>query len=371
MNENPGVITAADLSRLLPALLLPLVLASCTKPAALPPPTRAVVAYEVKSSAVGGGASYAGEIRPRVESALAFRIGGKLVERRVDVGASVKVGQVLARLDPSDPDLAAQAARSQQAAAQADAELARAEAARFRSLRAQNFVSQSALDAKLAVLKAAESRLAAAQAQADVAGHQTQYSELVADAAGTVAGVLAEVGQVVAAGQPVLRVARPSEKEVAIAVAENRVGELNAARHIGVTLWADAERKYRGRLREISPQADPVTRTYAARIALVDADDNVRLGMTATVTLATTAPNALLVPASSMVQLDGRPAVWVLGDGGVIAKRPVVIAAWREDGALVRSGLRAGEKIVAAGGQKLMPGEKVRVLESRLQASAP
>lgn len=362
MKANPNAIKVAGL---LPALLLPLALASCTKPASPPPPVRAVLAHEVKSSAVGGGASYPGEIRPRIESALGFRISGKLVDRRVDVGASVKAGQVLARLDPSDPDLAAQAARSQQAAALADAELARAEAARYKSLRAQNFVSQSALDARLAVLKAAESRLAAAQAQADVASHQTQYTELVADTAGTVSGVLAEVGQVVAAGQPVLRVARPSEKEVAIAVAENRVAELSAARGISVTLWADAERKYRGRLREISPQADPVTRTYAARIALIDADENVRLGMTATVTLAATAPNALLVPASSIVQVDGQPAVWVLGDAGAITKRPIVVAAWREDGALVRSGLRAGERIVAAGGQKLMPGEKVRILETR------
>lgn len=365
--KSSAAMLVAGLSRLLPALLLPFVLAACKKEAALPPPTRAVLAYEVTSATVGGGASYAGEIRPRIESALGFRIAGKLIERRVDLGASVKAGQVLARLDPSDPDLAAQAARSQQAAAQADADLAHAEAERFRALRAQNFISQSALDGKLAALKATQSRLAAARAQAAVAGHQTQYAELVADAAGTVSGVLSEVGQVVTAGQPVLRVARPSEKEVAIAVAENRVGELNAARDITVSLWADAERQYRGRLREISPQADPVTRTYAARVALIGADEQVRLGMTATVRLAATAPTALLVPASSIVQVDGQPAVWVLGEGGAISKRPVVVAAWREDGALVKSGLQPGERIVAAGGQKLMPGEKVRILGARLQ----
>jgi membrane fusion protein, multidrug efflux system len=348
------------------ALLLPLALVACKSEDAKAPAMRAVLAYEVKPALGGGEAAYAGEIKPRIETALGFRIAGKLIERSVDLGASVRPGQVLARLDPGDPDLAAQAARSQQAAAQADADLARAEAKRFESLRAQNFVSQSALDSRLASLKAAENRLAAARAQAEVAGRQTQYALLVADTPGVVSAVAAEVGQVLAAGQPVLRLARPSEKEVAISVSENRVRDLTAARAISVRLWANAGRQYRGRLREISPQADPVTRTYAARISLLDPDEEVRLGMTATVTLSSaSAEKTLLVPASSIVQAEGQPAVWVLGEGGAIAPRRVAVAAWREDGALVTSGLQPGERIVAAGGHMLMPGEKVRVLETR------
>ena len=348
------------------ALALSLTLFACKQQeeVQLPSP-RPVLVYEVKTSSVGGGSTYAGEVKARLETALSFRLAGKLIERKVDVGATVRAGQVLARIDRADPALAAQAALSQQAAIAAEVDLARAEVQRFESLRGKNFVSQSALDARLSSLKAAENRWAAARSQAEVAGHQANYTDLLAETSGVVLAVLAEVGQVVSAGQPILRLAGNSEKEIAISVAENRVGELSSAREFSVRLWADSERSYRGKLREVSPQADPVTRTYAARIALIDADAEVRLGMTATVALVGKSEATILVPTSSVVQKDGQAAVWVLGEGGVITLRKVNVVAWREDGAQLKEGLRIGERIVAAGGHKLMPGEKVRVLETR------
>ena len=346
--------------------LLP-VLGACKKVEEAPPPLRGVVAFEVKAESKGGGMFYSGDVRPRVESALGFRIAGKLVERRVELGDVVKAGQVLARLDRTDPALAAQAAGNLQAAADAELDLARADAKRFESLRGQNFVSQAALDAKLAALKAADSRASAARAQADTASNQTGYADLVADSAGVISAVLAEPGQVLAIGAPVFRVARvgAQDKDVVISVAENRVREVSPGREVAVSLWANGEKIYRGRVHEVSPQADPVTRTFTAKVAILDADADVRLGMTATVALSGVAGNILQVPSPSIVQQNGKPAVWVLGEGGATSLREVQVAAFREDGVILSGGLNTGEKIVAAGGHKLMPGERVRILETR------
>lgn len=358
-----------SLSRRLPWLLVGLLplLGACKTTEETSPPPRGVVAFAVKAESKGGGNFYSGEVRPRVESALGFRIAGKLIERRVEVGDVVKAGQLLARIDRSDPALAAQAAASQKAAAEAELELARSDAKRFESLRGQNFVSQAALDGKLSALKAAENRTAAARAQADVAGNQANYADLRADGPGIVSAVLAEPGQVLAVGAPVLRVARlgAQEKDVLISVAENRVRELSSRGEVVVNLWANSDKLYRGRVREVSPQADPVTRTFAAKIALLDADDDVRLGMTATVALSGVTANILQVPSPSIVQQNGQPAVWILGEGGSINLRPVTVAAYREDGVIISAGLQPGEKIVAAGGHKLVPGERVRILETR------
>ena len=342
-------------------------LGACKKEEVTPLAPRGVIAFAVKAESKGGGALYSGDVRPRTESALGFRIGGKLVERRVEVGDVVKPGQVLARLDRTDPALAAQASNNQKAVTEADLVLARADAKRFESLRAQNFVSQSALDGKQAALKAAESRAEAARAQADTAGNQALYADLIADASGVVTTVLAEPGQVLAAGTPVVRIARMGgqDKDVVISVAENRVRELSLQKEVSISLWANGGKTYRGRVREISPQADPVTRTFTAKVALLDADDEVRLGMTATVIVSGVADNILQVPSSSIVQQDGKPAVWVLAADGALNLRPVTVAAFREDGTILSAGVSPGEKIVAAGGHKLMPGERVRILETR------
>lgn len=342
-------------------------IAGCNKSEPTPLAPRGVVAYQVRAETTGGSMVYSGEVRPRVETSLGFRIAGKMVERRVAVGDRVQAGQLLARLDPTDPVLAAQAAGSQQAAAEAELELARADALRFASLRERNYVSQAALDARQASVKAADNRAAAARAQATSAGNLATYADLVADVAGVVSAVLAEPGQVLAVGAPVIRIARLGgrETDVLISVAENRVRDVSSYRDVSVALWANREKRYRGRVREISPQADPVTRTFAVKIAVLDADDEVRLGMTATVTFGGAVGKTLVVPAPSIVQHEGKPAVWVLGEGGTLTLRPVGVAAYREDGVSIMDGLQAGERIVAAGGHKLLPGERVRVLETR------
>jgi RND family efflux transporter MFP subunit len=351
-------------------LLLILLPACGDKVVPLPQPPRVVLLHQVHLGAGANQAVYSGEVRPRHEAALGFRVGGKLIERRVDVGDRVAAGQVLARLDVADLAQAQQGVEAQLAAAQADLGLARAEAERYRSLFAQKFISQSALDVKEVALKGAEEKWRAATAQRAIARNQTGYAQLASDQAGVVSGVLAEVGQVLAAGQAVVKVARTDEKEVLIALPENRVAELAAAGDVVVTLWAAPDKRYRGRVREVSPQADPLTRTYAARVAILDADAGVRLGMTARVDLGaggkTGKPGtATMIPAGSVFQQGKRAAVWVIGDDSRVHLRPVDVTAWRDDGVAISSGLAEGERIVAAGAHKLAEGEAVRLAETR------
>ncbi len=341
--------------------LLPLLLAACGGEPAPKEPPRRVAVHVVNLGNADESANYSGEVRPRIESALSFRVGGKIAARLVQVGDSVKAGQVLARLDPADVELNAAAARAQLAAAESERSLAKADLERYRELRGKNFISQSALDAREATAKSAQGRWEAAQAQAGLARNQSGYAALLADASGVVATIQAEVGQVVAAGQPVLSVARPGEKEVAIAVPENRVGDLRQASDIRVSLWADSKHEFHGRIREISPTADPVTRTYAVRVTINDADDNVRLGMTANVLLRRPGTTAsALLPATAIFQSGNAPAVWVIKADQRVELRPVTVGAFREDGVLVLSGLGQGEQVVAAGVHKLIAGEAVR-----------
>jgi RND family efflux transporter MFP subunit len=330
------------------ALSCLLALAACGNP---PPPPAA--APFVKTTLAGaqqgaGVAVYSGEIRARHETTLAFRVGGKLVERLVDAGAVVKPGQALARLDPADLTLQAGQAEAQRALAEADAK-------RYRDLRAKNFISQSALDAR-------ETALRTADAQAALARNQSAYAVLRADKAGAIAQVLAEPGQVVSAGQGVLRLAEAGEVEVAIAIPESRLAGLKPGVPAEIGFWAD-RKPLRGRLRELSPVADPVTRTYAARVSLLDADPAVALGMTATVRFALVATDALIVPRAAIFQQGQQPAVWVVGADDTISLRPVTVAAYQDAGAAIADGLKAGERIVAAGVHKLNAGEKVRPMQ--------
>ncbi|MFN4148327.1 MAG: efflux RND transporter periplasmic adaptor subunit [Rhodocyclaceae bacterium] len=304
----------------------------------------------VKTLEVGAGetareAVYSGEVRARIETPLGFRISGKLITRLVDVGARVRVGQPLARLDATDLQLTV-------AQAEANHALAAADLARSQELRRRNFISQAALDAKQAAATAAE-------AQLRLARNQAAYATLVADAPGVVSAVLAEPGQVVAAGQPIFRIARDGEREVAIAIPESRLAGLTIGAAATVELWGG--KRYQGRLRELAPAAEPMSRTYAARVAILDVDAEVVLGRTATVRFAQSAQSELVVPLAAILQQGDTPAVWVIGADGTVSQRPIEVARYTDQGAVVASGLRPGETIVAAGAFKLAAGEKVRV----------
>jgi membrane fusion protein, multidrug efflux system len=358
------------LTRIVAALAIAALLAACAKE---PPPAeviRPVLTQVVDANGAASASVYAGEVRARYENDLAFRVGGKVVSRAVEVGQTVRRGQALARIDAQDQQLQVEAARAQLASAEADLTLARAELERNRSLRAQNFISQAVLDAKQNQFNAAEARVRQQRAQLDVSRNTAAYTTLVAERDGVITAVSIEPGQVVSAGQAVARIARPEEREVQINVPENRLAELRAATGLAVVLWTQPDKPYRGRVREVAPNADAATRTFSAKISIVDADDAVRLGMTANVALASAGANGaatgVLVPLAALGDRDGKPVVWVVdASGAAVQPKPVEVGQYREDGVLVRAGLAAGETIVIAGVHKLLPGQKVRVADAK------
>jgi multidrug efflux system membrane fusion protein len=340
-------------------------LGACAEQEAPPPAPRLVNSVRVVVGAHTDEAAYSGDVRARYESALGFRVPGKIVSRAVDVGDRVEKGALLARLDPEDLRLNTEAARSQLAAAQADHDQAKADLARYGELLEKKFISEAEFERRQTAYDVAKARLEQAQAQLDVTRNQTAYTELRADHAGVITSVQAEVGQVVAAGQVVARLARTAEKEIEIAIPENRLAELNVARQIVITLWAAPDRSYRGRVREVSPAADSVTRTYAARISVLDADAEMKLGMTANVFLRGGAKTAVVeLPASAVFKQGDKVAVWVVDPASQQVKAvPVEIGRYYEDKVSIVSGLKDGDRVVRAGVHKLFEGEKVRLLD--------
>lgn len=332
-------------------------LAGCQADA--PPPTaKRVVLVQPAIAASPNTAVYTGEIRARHEVDLAFRVGGKLAARLVDAGAEIRAGQVLARLDPADLQLAAASSRAQLAAAESEVATASAERERYRGLLGKKFVSQAAFEAKDNAFNNARARLEQARSQSQISGNQANYGSLSSEFPAIVTAVLADAGQVVSAGQPVYRVARPEEKEVAIAVPESRLAELKAAKTLGISLWAAPDMKLTGSLRELSPAADPATRTYAARIRIDTPPPEVRLGMTARVILNAAETTALLVPLAAVLDQGKGPVVWVVHEN-TANPRAVRIGSFVEAGALVTEGLQAGELVVIAGAGKLVAGQSV------------
>lgn len=332
--------------------------AACAPPET-PAPAPRIVLVQAAAPAGLSQTVYVGEVRARHEADLAFRVGGKLVSRLVDVGATVQAGTLLARLDPQDLQLALQTAAAQLAAAESEYATARADQARYADLLARKFVSQAAFDAKNNAFRSAQARLEQARAQVALSGNQAAYGSLTADQPGVVTAVLADAGQVVSAGQAVLRIARPDEKEIAIAVPEGRIAELRSTARFAVSTWAQPDQILTGALRELAPAADPVTRTYAARIRIGSAPAGLQLGMTARVALGNGDGNALLVPLTAVVNLGQGPLVWTVVDGKA-KPRPVRVQQYREDGVVLAGGLEPGQQVVVAGVAKLVADMAVR-----------
>jgi RND family efflux transporter MFP subunit len=346
-------------------LLLPLalVVAACGKDAPVQAPPRPVLTQTIVPGAMATRDVYPGEIRARHETELGFRIGGKLLSRAVDAGARVKRGQVLARLDPEDARLAAQAAAAQVASAESDFALARAELDRHAELLEKKFISQSAFDARRNAFNAASARAEQARSQAGLSSNQAAYTTLLADADGVVLSVSAEPGQVLAAGQPVLRLAHAGEKEVLVSAPESQVARFRIGQAVAISLWADASVLFPGRVREIAGGADPVTRTYAVRISALNAPEQAHLGMSANVLFQSTVdPSLVLLPLTAIAREGGNPAVWVVDPAtSKVRLRQVSVGQFREDGVTVTGGLHPGDVVVTAGVHKLRPDEVVRI----------
>lgn len=346
-------------------LLLALgLLSACGRDDDATPPARPVLVQQ-PAPAAGAVQAFAGEIRARHETPLAFRVGGKVAKRWVDVGDRVAAGQALAELDAQDLRLSRDAAQAQLTAAEADARLAAAEFERIEVMFQRQLVSRSLFDARKSALDAANSRVAQARAQLDVAGNQAAYGVLRANAAGVVALRNIEAGQVVAAGQTAFGLAEDGEREVAIALPEADVARFDAGQPVLVELWAAPGQRVPGTIREISPAADPQARTYATRVAL-DLPEGVRveLGQSARVYAANAAAPALSVPLSALVQADGQAAVWVLDGGGERVKRvPVQIGAYSETDVPVSGGLSPDDWVVISGVHLLRENDPVKPVD--------
>ncbi|WP_198115667.1 efflux RND transporter periplasmic adaptor subunit [Massilia rhizosphaerae] len=345
----------------LPLTLVAALLAGCSRNEAPPADVRPVRALTLATGAVGSTTEFSGDVRPRYESRLGFRVGGKISARKVDVGTVVKRGQVLMQLDPQDLRLGQAQAQANLRAAQTNYELARADLKRYQDLRSQNFVSQAVLDQKTAAAHSALATVEAARAALREQANQTGYATLESDADGVVTGIDAEVGQVVQAGTPVVRVARTDEKEVVIGVPEDQVDELRDVSDVKVKLWADPNQSIPGKIREIAPVADPATRTYTVKVSIPPRDD-IRLGMTAVVQLAHAKGGAALkVPLSALYHDKGVTSVWVI-ENGAVRLVPVQVGGVSGNDVLLAGGVKPGQTIVTAGVNLLKPGQKVKVL---------
>jgi RND family efflux transporter MFP subunit len=353
-------------------LTLALALSACSKPAPTEEPIRAVKVMTVGLDGLHSGSEYAGEVRARVESRLGFRVGGKIIKRPAEVGQRVKAGQVLAQLDPQDYQLSADAARAGLAAATTNRDLAAADMKRYKDLRDQNFISGAELERREATLKAAQAQLEQAQAQSSGQGNQAGYTRLVADVSGVVTSVDAEVGQVVAAGTPVVRIAQDGPRDVVFAVPEDKVALIKVGSKADVRGWS-AGAHMQGVVREVAASADPVTRTFAVKVAL-DAKDPLALGATVSVvpqTLERSGLQAIKLPTSAFRQDGQSSAVWVLDTASMTIKlQPVVIATADGNDVVVASGLQPGMQVVIAGVHVLSPGQKVTIYKEK-QAIAP
>jgi len=307
---------------------------------------------------------YTAEIRSRHETALSFQVGGKIENRLVDVGALVKAGETLAVLDATDQQLGVDAARSAVAAAEAEFERARAEEARYRELLERGLTTRAAHLAQQTNLATSKSRLEQATADLRLNEQRLAYTQLRADFDGVVTDVLAEIGAVVAPGQAVLRIARPDELEVVFDVPDARIDELRGDTAVQFSLLAAQAAEYAAQVREISPSADPATRTYQVRASIKDAPPGLRLGMTVAVSLPhASGAGSFRVPSTALFQSGDDPAVWIVRSDSRLELRRVEVERYESDYVLVINGLAAGQRIVTAGVHRLADGEPVRLLE--------
>ena len=350
------------------ATLAVALLSGCDEPAAPAAVIRPVRVVTVEPVDVGQALSQTGEIQPRYETDLGFRIGGQILARPVDVGSLIRRGDLLARLDDQRARSQMQSAQAGLAAAEAELTRAQAEEARQSALLKDGFTTKQRYDTAVRDLQTAEAQRDSAQAKLTLARENLGYTELHSEVDGIVTAVYAEAGQVVAAGQHVLRVAEPREREAVFDVPEVAFRLVPHDPEGEVTLVADPAVKVVGRVRYTAPQADPTTRTYAVRVSLPNAPPEMRLGATVTGRVELPAQNVVGLPGSAFFEKDGKPAVWVFDPGnGTVQLRPVTVLRFDPDRVLLSGGVEKGDMVVTAGTHLLRPGEQVRLLAAAPQ----
>ena len=348
-------------ARLALAVAVLATLTACGKGQAPQEPVRAVKVLTVGESGSAVDLEFSGEVRARIESNLGFRVAGKVLSRPAEIGQRVKAGELLAQIDPQDYRVTADAAAAQLVAAQTNRDVAAADFKRYQDLHAQGFISAAELQRREAAYISAQAQWKQAQAQNSVQGNQSGYTRLLADGAGIVTSVDVSAGQVVAAGQPVVRLALDGPRDVVFSVPEDKLGLLKTGDKVKVRQWVDGK-VLEAVVRDVSASADSVTRTFVAKAALPK-DANPVLGSTVTVSLVLgveLAPKTIKLPTSALRQDGAATAVWVL-DEATMTVRSQAVQLGPIDGnqVVIASGLSAGQKVVSAGVHVLTAGQKV------------
>ena len=343
-----------------------LALASCDPMAAQPSaPARPVLVTSVHYEPQVSDRSFVGTIRPRIESDLGFRVGGKVSKRLVEVGTLVDAGQALATLDEADLNLQAEQAEAERSAATGVLAQASAAEARAKGLRQKGWSTDAQLEQARAAADEARARLNRAERSVELTKNSLSYATLVADAAGVVTATLIEPGQVVTAGQTAIRVARLADKEVVVAIPETLLARARSG-DARVSIWSEPDKGYVAKLRELAPSADAATRTYLAKFSLSDAGNAVQLGMTATLTLSDPASDrAARLPLSALFNQGDGPSLYVADrDSGAITLKRVSVKSIERKDVLISGGVEEGANVVALGVQKLDPAQKVKIVSS-------
>lgn len=346
--------------------LLGLVLTACSPKQPAPEPVRSVKLMTVGASDLNVQGEYTAEVRARVEARLGFRVGGKILVRQAEAGQRVQAGQVLAEVDVQDYALAAQAAQAQVIGARTQRDLAAADFKRYEALLAQNFISAAELERRAAVLKAAQATLDQALAQAQSQSNQASYAKLTAPTAGIITGIEAEPGQVVSAGQPVVRFAQDGPRDAVFAVPEHVVSRLKMGQKMSVSV-GNTLQTLQGQVREIGASADPVTRTFSVKLALVKAE-SLPLGITLNVhapQLAGSQSDVIKVPTNALRQEGTQASVWVFDpQTSTVSSQVVQVTTADGNDVVIASGLKPGQQIVSTGVHVLSPGQKVSVFNA-------
>ncbi|ENU21547.1 hypothetical protein F993_03468 [Acinetobacter proteolyticus] len=306
--------------------------------------------------------SYAGDVQARQQTALAFRVGGQITERYVDVGDRVKVGQVLAKLDVKDAQLQMNAAKAQLQSAEAAAKIAAEEYQRYQQLLPVNAVSRSQFDAVKNQYESAQASLQQARSNYEVSSNQTGYNQLISNKNGVITQRQIEIGQVLAAGQAAYQLAIDGEREVVFGVPEQAVSTIKVGQPAWVTLWSQPDARFAAKVREVSPAADQ-SRTFTVKVSLLEGQSSIQLGQSARVFFVAQDSNVLSVPLSSVTANDQQAYVWVVNANQSIRKVPVTLGTYGRDSVPVVSGLKATDWVVVGGVHLLRDQQKIHPVD--------
>src|SRR5437660_9636276 len=347
------------------ALILILGVAGCQKEekaaATLIRPVRTVT---VELQEGGEKVSLTGEIQPRYQADLGFRVNGKILERPVDVGTEVKKNDLLARLDPQQYRQDLEVAKAEVVKAEAEVARSQAQEYRQRELLKNGHTTQVAYDQALKTFKTAQAQADAVRAKQVQASENLGYTDLNADNDGVISAIGADPGQVVSAGQMVVRLAQPGEREAVFNIAEGAFKKQPTDPTVRVHLVSNPEIEIAGKVRYISPQADPETRTYTVRVSLPEAPPQMRLGANVVGTVTLDQGETVTIPGSALFQKDGKPAVWLVEKDKTVQLKPITVERYQGDSVIVGDGLAQGDVVVTAGVQKLLPGQKVALMDA-------